>query len=91
MHLKNIIILGIFLSTTLFTFAETTTKASEEQNTSDEKSSVSFQVQAKKQELLLEKEGIEKELAENNIWSKIYSNYHTYQELKKQNSILEAK
>jgi small-conductance mechanosensitive channel len=91
MQFKNIVILGIFLSTTLFTFAETTTKVSEEQNTSNEKSSVSFQVQAKKQALLLEKEGIEKELAENNIWSKIYSNYHTYQELKKQNSILEAK
>ena len=41
--------------------------------------------------LLLEKEAIEKDLLENNIWSKIYSNYHTYQELKKQKNILDAK
>ena len=44
-----------------------------------------------KEELLLEKEAIEKELLDNNIWSKIYSNYHTYQELKKQKSLLDAK
>ncbi len=40
--------------------------------------------------LLLEKEAIEKDLLENNIWSKIYSNYHTYQELKKEQMILDA-
>ena len=91
MHFKNIVILSIFLGTTLFSFAEPTTKASVEQNTSNEKSTVSVQVEARKQELLLEKEGIEKELSENNIWSKIYSNYHTYQELKKQNTMLESK
>jgi len=36
------------------------------------------------QKLLREKEALDKELLENNIWSKIYSNYHTYVELKKQ-------
>ena len=34
-------------------------------------------------QLFAQKNAIEKELLENNIWSKIYSNYHTYQELKK--------
>ena len=40
--------------------------------------------------LLLQKETIENELLENNIWSKIYSNYHTYQELKKQKILLNS-
>ena len=35
-------------------------------------------------QLLLQKEAIENKLIENNIWSKIYSNYHTYVELKQQ-------
>ena len=39
-------------------------------------------------ELLLQKKVIEDELTYNNIWSKIYSNYHTYQELKKQKVLL---
>jgi len=36
------------------------------------------------QNLLIEKEKLDKELKYNNIWSKIYSNYHTYLELEKQ-------
>jgi small-conductance mechanosensitive channel len=42
------------------------------------------------QALLLQKDALEKELVENNIWSKIYSNYHTYKELKKQQVFLNA-
>jgi len=42
-------------------------------------------------ELLEQKIAIEQELRENNIWSKIYSNYHTYQELKKYQSVLDAR
>jgi len=45
----------------------------------------------KRQELILKHESIEKELKENNIWSKIYSNYHTYQELKKQKKLMDEK
>ena len=41
-------------------------------------------------QLLLQKENIEKELIDNNIWSKIYSNYHTYKVLKRQESALNA-
>ncbi len=43
------------------------------------------------QSLLLDKEELSKELKENNIWSKIYSNYHTYKELKKQEEVLDSK
>ncbi len=42
-------------------------------------------------QLLIEKEVIENELKENNIWSKIYSNYHTYQIVKKEQIILDSK
>ena len=42
------------------------------------------------QALLLQKDALELELVENNIWSKIYSNYHMYKELKKQQVFLNA-
>ena len=41
--------------------------------------------------LLLENDALKKDLLDNNIWSKIYSNYHTYKELKKQQLLLNAK
>jgi len=40
--------------------------------------------------LLFQKENIERELIEDNIWSKIYSNYHTYKLLKRQKLSLDA-
>ena len=49
------------------------------------------QKELRKAQLILEHDAIEKELKENNIWSKIYSNYHTYQELKKQKLMLDGK
>jgi len=41
------------------------------------------------QKLVNDKIKLDDELKENNIWSKIYSNYHTYQGLKKQEELLE--
>ena len=41
--------------------------------------------------LVEEKINLEKELIENNSWSKIYSNYHLYKELKKQRVALDLK
>ena len=41
--------------------------------------------------LLKEKERLDKELMDNNIWSKIYSNYHIYKELKLQEASLDKK
>ncbi len=40
-------------------------------------------------QLLVQKETLQKELSDNNIWSKIYSNYHTYKELEKQQIVLD--
>jgi len=48
------------------------------------------QTTAKIHAILLQKNALDKELLEDNIWSKIYSNYHTYKELKKQHVFLEA-
>ena len=45
---------------------------------------------AKIKHLLIDKENIEKELIEDNIWSKIYSNYHTYKVLKREKRSLDA-
>jgi small-conductance mechanosensitive channel len=41
--------------------------------------------------LLLKNEALKKELLDNNIWSKIYSNYNTYKTLKKEELLLNAK
>jgi len=41
--------------------------------------------------LLEEKQQLDIGLKENNIWSKIYSNYHIYKELKQQQAVLEKK
>jgi len=41
------------------------------------------------QKLVNDKIKLDDELKENNIWSKIYSNYHTYQGLKKQEELLD--
>jgi len=39
--------------------------------------------------LIAQKDVIEKELINNHIWTKVYSNYHTYKELKKQSILLD--
>ena len=46
-------------------------------------------IKKKIETLLAQKSIIDKELSDNNIWLKIYSNYHTYKELKKQKESLE--
>ena len=86
MNFKNIIVAFSLLSATA-AFAEpnleqnTTMQVVEDENTLKTK---------KINQLLLQKEALEEELIETNIWSKIYSNYHTYQELKKQRLVLDA-
>ncbi len=42
-------------------------------------------------QLISEKDNLDIQLKENNIWSKIYSNYHVYKELKKQETVLDKK
>ncbi len=46
--------------------------------------------QALIERLLKEKATLERELSENNIWSKVYSNYHTYKELEHKRDLLEG-
>jgi len=64
-----------------------TTSTTEEQNSSTDQVH-SIQNTQKLQKLLVDKENLDKELTDNNIWSKIYSNYHIYQELKKNEEVL---
>ena len=49
----------------------------------------SLQKQIRVKALIKQKELLEASLKENNIWAKIYSNYHIYQELKTQKAILD--
>ncbi|MBT8343664.1 MAG: mechanosensitive ion channel family protein [Sulfurovum sp.] len=85
MNFKNLIVAFVLLSiTTVFS------KSYAEENTSIEESRNAVLTQdssldmEKMNQLLTQKEAIERDLIENNIWSKIYSNYHTYQELEQQ-------
>jgi len=66
-------------------------QATEEKNLLEDEINISTEKNADINALLLQKKDINKELSENNIWSKIYSNYHTYQELEKQKNVLEKK
>jgi small-conductance mechanosensitive channel len=92
-------VLPLVLCSTLLLFSQPTqpienelvAKKITEQNTTQAEKRILSKVKQEKQKLLEEKAILEKELTENNIWSKIYSNYHTYQELKKQNSLFETK
>lgn len=87
MNFKHILFAFLLLST-IPAFAETnpennsSTQAIEEENTINK---------TKINKLLLQKDAIDKKLIENNIWSKIYSNYHTYKELIKQKTTLNAR
>ena len=59
--------------------------SSPEQNASTEHSQEEDSINKTKiNQLLLQKDAIEGKLIDNSIWSKIYSNYHTYQELREQ-------
>jgi len=92
------LLVSLLLSAQLL-FAETEVTNTTESNTTAPKALVVKKVKTKKellkeqkkQELILEHEAINKELLENNIWSKIYSNYHTYKELKKQKMLIDGK
>jgi len=63
-----------------------TTSSTEEQSSSVDQTSIKQNIQ----KLLLHRDKLDEDLMEN-IWSKIYSNYHTYQELKKQKKVLDSK
>lgn len=96
MNFKNIILALSLLSSSLV-FAEpaldgsTVDKSIIEQNNTIQVLEDVIPLDTQKiDQLLIQKETLEKELSENNIWSKIYSNYHTYKELEKQNTAIDA-
>ncbi len=79
-----------FLTLTIFTLA-TNIKDNNITNTTtivlkDEK-----KINKKIEKLLSKKNILDKELSDNNIWLKIYSNYHTYKELQNQQILLSNK
>ncbi|MDQ7086206.1 MAG: mechanosensitive ion channel [Sulfurovum sp.] len=76
MRLKTIVLLVVFWLSTVVLWAEYNT------------TSVSVERQTLIAGLVEKRERIEKELTENNIWSKVYSNYHIYKELEKQKVLL---
>lgn len=85
MFFRNLFIL-FFLLYTSTVLADIKIEVTSEQNSTIEKN--------KKEtikELLAQKELLDQELIDNNIWSKIYSNYHTYNEVKEQEKVLSEK
>ena len=88
MKLKTV--LFILLSTTLLWAESNQTLDTLDKNITSKKKIVE-ESNSHIEDLLLEESAIEKELSENNIWSKIYSSYHTFQSLKKQRDMLNAK
>jgi len=75
----------LFLNVTVFALPQT-----EENRTTEIENNHTTFVRID-QKLLNDKMQLDDELKENNIWSKIYSNYHTYKELKKQKLLLVEK
>ena len=74
--IKKLFLLSLCLSSFLFATVV-------DPNNSTEKSIVSKSDTFNSKPLIKEKNTLDKNLKNNNIWSKIYSNYHTYLQLKK--------
>ncbi len=91
MKLKNILIAFSLLSFTAVFAEPAYVGETYEINTSIETVEEENPLDTQKiNQLLIQKETLNKELADNNIWSKIYSNYHTYKELEEQQITLDA-
>ena len=88
--MKQIVFI-IYLLSSIQIFATSSNTSVKLETNSSKSKTISTQVTSVEQNLILEKDAIEKELLKNNIWSKIYSNYHTYQELKKKKLLLDGK
>ncbi len=87
--MKQIVFI-IYLLSSIQIFATSSNTSVKLETNSSKSKTISTQVTSVEQNLILEKDAIEKELLKNNIWSKIYSNYHTYQELKKKKLLLDG-
>ncbi len=88
------ILLFISLFFTTLAFAMPQVEQNSTTSTTEEQSSLSVQTDTlqkaqKIQELLTKKVNLDTEIIDNNIWSKIYSNYHIYIEFKKEKLVLD--
>ncbi|RLA68703.1 MAG: mechanosensitive ion channel family protein [Epsilonproteobacteria bacterium] len=86
MNFKNLIIAFSLLSATA-SFATSIA----EQNSTVEVKQEEMSIKQQIEQLLIQKATIDDDILDNNIWTKIYSNYHTYIVLKKQAGPLNAK
>ena len=103
--IRVLLVALLFFTTLSFSMPQaeqnSTTSTTEEQNslsvqtdiTEEQNSSVdqadTLQKAQKIQELLTKKVNLDTEIIDNNIWSKIYSNYHIYIEFKKDKAVLD--
>lgn len=103
--IRVLLFTSLFFTTLAFAMPQveqnSTTSTTEEQNslsvqadiTEEQNSSVDQADTLKKaqkiQELLTKKVNLDTEIIDNNIWSKIYSNYHIYIEFKKDKAVLD--
>ena len=78
--LKTLLLLS-FLSVSLL-------QAQNENNSSHEENSPAME--KKLQSLIIQKDALDLKIKTNDIWTKIYSNYHTFQELKDKEVLLNA-
>ncbi|OQX76711.1 MAG: hypothetical protein B6D54_03365 [Epsilonproteobacteria bacterium 4484_65] len=90
--IKVLLFSALFFTTLVFAIPQveqnSTISTTEEQSSSADQADTLNKTQ-KIQELLTKKENLDKEIIDNNIWSKIYSNYHIYIEFKKDKAVLD--
>ncbi len=90
--IKALLLTSLLFTTLAVATAEgeqnSTTSINKEQNSSVQQA-FTIKTSEKEQNLLNDKAILDKEIIDNNIWSKIYSNYHIYQELKKSEALLD--
>lgn len=92
MNFKNILIAFSLLSVSIAFAQPNFYESTDDENTTTEAViEADNMYMQKRNQLLIQKKQIEEELIEDNIWSKIYSNYHIYKVLKKQELVFEKR
>ncbi len=90
--IRILLFASLYFSTLVFAMPQleqnSTISIIKEQNSSSDQIEA-LQSTQKIQGLLTQIENLDKEIMDNNIWSKIYSNYHTYIEFKKGKTVLD--
>ncbi len=86
MNFKNLIV-AVFLLSATVSFAASAAESSSVIEVKEQETSIKQQIE----QLLIQKVTIDDDILDNNIWTKIYSNYHTYIVLKKQADPLSVK